>query len=219
MATEDINFDLGDLGFDISDVLDASFDQSITDFANESVETDNVNDKSSKAELLDYINKQQNKNTARKTNNEAKKFIDWLQQPPRNEFRPIESLPAEILDSHIGQYLLTLKRKDGKDYQPDSLTSIHRAINRYLQSVGFTGNLVKDTVFQVSKKVLESKRKELKKSGLGNHDLKADPLTPEEEEILWEKGELGNGNPEALQRTVWFLTTKLMGKQLPIFDA
>ena len=214
---DNVNFDLGNLDFDISDIQNASFEINVSDLtylANiDDIELP-VNDKENKADLLAYIKRQQNENTARKTQNEAQKFINWLQQPPRLENRPPEKLPEAVLDNYVGQYLLTLKRKDGRSYQPDTLTSIHRAINRYLQYMGFERSLVKDSAFQISKKVLESKRKELKQQGLGNRDLKAEQLTPDEEDILWSTGELGTRGPRELQHTVWFLTTKLMGKSI-----
>jgi hypothetical protein len=71
---------------------------------------------------------------------------------------------------------------------------------------------VHDTQFKTSKEVLAGKRKELKERGKGNREKRAEPLTPDEEEKLWQSGELGSSNPTSLQQTLWFLTTKHMGK-------
>ena len=196
------------------------FDESWDDFMNDNKENEaddsNIGQNSDvapdKSELLNYIKGQQNKNTVRKTQNDALRFTQWLKDHPRSETRPVHTLEPEILDNYVGQYLLSVKRKDGTDYEPDTLTSIHRSIDRYLKELGYGHSLVTDKAFETSKKVLESKRKALKKDGHGNRELKADPLSPDEENVLWDKGQLGSHEPAALQRALWFLTTKLMGK-------
>ena len=44
--------------------------------------------------------------------------------------------------------------------------------------------------------------KRLQSSGLGSRKRKAEPLSLEEEELLWRKGLLGDGNPQALVDTM-----------------
>ena len=51
------------------------------------------------------------------------------------EKRRIEDIGAEELDQFISNYLLTKKPKKGGQHQPDTLTSIHRAILRWLFNV------------------------------------------------------------------------------------
>ena len=86
-----------------------------------------------------------------------------------------------------------------------------RSVDRYLRDHGYKHNIVHDSEFDLSQRVLEAKRKELKSQGLGNKDNRALPLTPEQEEILWEKNILGDDKPEQLQRTLWFLLTIQLG--------
>ena len=82
---------------------------------------------------------------------------------------------------------------------------------------GYCASLVKDDCFSTSRKVLESKRKELKQQGKGNKENRAESLTEEEEELLWETKQLGGDTPRTLLQTLWFLTTKHMGKYNMIF--
>ena len=44
--------------------------------------------------------------------------------------------------------------------------------------------------------------KRLQKSGLGSHKKRAEPLTIEEEELLWQKGLLGSHSSQALVDTM-----------------
>ena len=52
--------------------------------------------------------------------------------------------------------------------------------------------------------VLDAEMKRLKSVGKGSHVLKAELLNPEVEELLWEKGVLGDHSPQALLNTVFF---------------
>ena len=49
---------------------------------------------------------------------------------------------------------------------------------------------------------LDSEMKRLQRAGLGSKKKKAEPLTAEEEELLWTKGLLGSGSPRALVDTI-----------------
>ena len=111
----------------------------------------------------------------------------------------------------MANYLMNLTKDDGSSYEPDSLTSIHRAIDRYLGDMGYSQSLVTSEDFKLSKQVLASKRKELKREGKGNRPNRAEPLTDGEEKLLWESEELGDSNPKCLQNAIWFLNTKVLG--------
>ena len=60
-----------------------------------------------------------------------------------------------------------------------------------------------DKEFGLTKQVLATKRKVLKRCGLGNR--------PNKEEQLWASGALGDSTPPTLQNTVWYLFAKLFG--------
>ncbi len=62
--------------------------------------------------------------------------------------------------------------------------------------------------------MIGAKKKKLKGKGKGNMPNKADELTYEDEELLWEKGCLGQQEPASLLKNVWYFTTKcFMGSQ------
>ena len=84
-------------------------------------------------------------------------------------------------------------KADGSDYEPDTLTSMQGSIFRYLQDQGYPANIKTSGQFKHSRDVLASRRKLLKAQGLGNKKAKADSFSPEEIEILYDKGFLGTG--------------------------
>ena len=62
----------------------------------------------------------------------------------------------------------------------------------------------KDGEFAEFRKCLDSEMKRIQRSGLGSQKRKAEALTEEEEEILWQKGLLGSCNAQALVDTMAF---------------
>ena len=65
--------------------------------------------------------------------------------------------------------------------------------------------------FLTSRGVLESQRKELKQIGKANEPNKAEMITTDQVEQLWEKGEPGNRDADSLKNTVFFYTTQAFG--------
>ena len=65
----------------------------------------------------------------------------------------------------------------------------------------------------MSRDVLAAHRKELKGKGKGGKPNRADPLTPEHEERMWEMGVLGDGDKNTLLNTVWYFNTKCLGQR------
>ncbi|XP_033725157.1 uncharacterized protein LOC117315122 [Pecten maximus] len=106
---------------------------------------------------------------------------------------------------------MKLEKNDGSNYEPDTLTSFHRDIDRYLRENGYLVSILTSDLFSTSRQVLQSRRKELKQKVLGNRPNKAQPVSENEEEMLWECGQLGHDNPHALLNTVWFNNTNLLG--------
>ena len=114
-------------------------------------------------------------------------------------FFDITNIPAPDLDK-------LLRKKDGSDYEPDTVSSIQNSIQRHIillsKNVPLT-SILKDDAFSRSKSVLAAKRKSLVKEGRGNKPNASRELMDEEEAKLFETGEFGNHNPLALQRTLW----------------
>ncbi|XP_033726660.1 glutamine-rich protein 1-like [Pecten maximus] len=149
-----------------------------------------------------------NPNTVRKTEGCIRKFVDWIAQPPRSDVRPLcDILPFEM-DTYIGGFLLFAQKDDGSHYEPDTLTSFHLGIDRHLREINYAYNITTSELFSTSRQV---RRKELKQRGLGNKPNRAEPVSENEENALWESGQLGLDNPKSLLITIWYHNTKLLG--------
>ena len=66
----------------------------------------------------DYIIEQQNKNTRAKTTRDAKLLIEFLRE--KHDQRNPEDIEAEELNEYLCEFILSVKRKEGKDFEPQS---------------------------------------------------------------------------------------------------
>ena len=86
-----------------------------------------------------------------------------------------------------------VRKRDGTEYEPDTLTGIQNSIDRHLKNLKSKVDIKKDEQFTHSRKVLEAKRKQLKSQGKGNKKNHAESLDDDETKALYEKQLLGAG--------------------------
>ena len=80
---------------------------------------------------------------------------------------------------------MNIRKKNGQEYEPDSISGFQRSIQRYLSDKGSSVNILKDKDFEKSRKVLAEKRKSLiYEHGKGNKPQAARALEDEEEDTL-----------------------------------
>ena len=115
-----------------------------------------------------------------------------------------KNVPADALNKLLGKFFKDVRKQNGSEYEPDSVSSFQRSIQRRLKELKVSFNILKDEEFCRSREVLAAKRKNLVKQGRGNKPNTCRELTNEEEEKLFESGAFGCHNPEALQRTLWW---------------
>ena len=122
-----------------------------------------------------------------------------------DETRQVEDIPADELNLLICGLIMEKKKKkkDGEAYEPGTL---QRSLQRYLNDKNSKINILKDQEFQKSSEVLLSKKKQLViEEAKGNRPHAAKELSNAEEDLLFRSGQFGDGDPAALQRTVWWL--------------
>lgn len=71
----------------------------------------------------------------------------------------------EEIDNYLWRFYGEARSKSGEEYSRSSLLGIRNAIERHLASHDRHVNIAKNTVFQRSNKMLESKLKSLRRSG------------------------------------------------------
>ena len=157
----------------------------------------------------EFILEHKNKNTTQKTERYVRLLERFLKT--KDEDRKIEDIPAAELNEFISEFIISVRTKDGNEYEPTSLRSLMASFERHLKKKGYSASIINDLVFEKTRKVLQSKQKQLKKQGKGNKPKASVALTTEELKILYEKGLLGMCSPEALLNTLCLNNTLHFG--------
>ncbi|XP_077987470.1 uncharacterized protein KIAA1958-like [Glandiceps talaboti] len=165
----------------------------------------------SEAEKQELIEQQRKKNTVRSTNSAVNQFYKWMRAMRPSEIRQIHDIPAEELNEYLGSFFAGVRQKDGSEYEPGTITTYQRGIDRYLNEQGYKLSIVRDKEFTSSQKILKAKRSQLRKEGRGNKPNAAEELTEREENRLYESGVIGHHSPEALLFVVWLNNQKHFG--------
>eukprot|EP00111_Clytia_hemisphaerica_P012069 TCONS_00035468-protein len=151
-----------------------------------------------------FISDQQAKNTKYNTNfamNRFNKFCSEIKETRRIE----ELLLCKAdLNTILSKFYMTALKRDGDEYEPDSLTTLQRGIQRYLDDNNLLVNIIEDKEFEQSRKVLSAKRKLLTKQGKGGKPNATREVEQFEIDKLYDEGFFGRGNPLSLQRTMWW---------------
>jgi hypothetical protein len=142
----------------------------------------------SESEIQEFINGQQNKNTLQKTVRDVAMATKFLKL--KNETRELHKIEPTELDPLLANFVLTVRKKDGGEYEPNSLRSIISSVDRKRKRMkyGFTilGEGAKNNdVFNLTRDAISAKQKVLKKQGKGNKPKKSQPLTDDEEESIF----------------------------------
>ena len=124
-----------------------------------------------------------NKDTLQSTNNWVKVWRSWA-----------------ALNKILRQFYATVRKKDGDDYEPDSLRVMVTAIDRYLTEKQYKYSIIRDREFKSSKQAIEGKARLLRQQGKGKRPNKARSPTTTEENELWEagKGKSASSRPNNL---------------------
>lgn len=199
---------------DFSDVDLPSFNLETTDNNTEADSSSlaqpiQVNQNLDDSEIVAFINSNKNANTTKKTKADLNVFRRWCHEV--KEERDILDISVPDLDKILSHFFVKVKKADGSEYEPDTLSSYQRSIDRYIRENGKLYSILTDREFQTSRDSLEAKRKELRRAGKGRRPNKALGLTGDEVEKLWSEELLGCHSPLALLRTVWFNNTLHFG--------
>ena len=123
----------------------------------------------------------------------------------------LEKVPSVIcmvspqqLQHYLSCFVLEARKKDGTEYHPDTLYHIVCDVIQFLRENGQPEvEFFKVHIYDDFRSTLDSRMKRLKQAGMGSCKCQAEPLTEEEEEVLWEKGILGDHSPKALLNSLF----------------
>jgi hypothetical protein len=154
-------------------------------------------------EINDFIHQQRPRNTIYKTVSDLGKLKGFLTS--RGDNRQVYDIPPHELNTLLRPFFLTMRKTDGKEFEPSTLDSILRSIDRHLRDNNYPVSIIRDHAFQSTHAVLTAKKKQLVEvHGKGQRPNAATAISFEEEEKLWNAAKLGMDTPQALLHTMWY---------------
>ena len=150
------------------------------------------------------------KKTAVQTGWAVRVWVDWAKQRLTKPFVDEEEEKCELCEDFacmqvdsmkfwLPKFVLEIRRRDGAHYPPDTLYAIRTGLNRCLKSADRADiNIFTDPGFICFKEMLDTEMKQLKATG-NYQRKKAEVVKSQHEDLLWEKGLLGEravGRPQ-----------------------
>ena len=167
--------------------------------------------------LKDLKEQKLKKHTFAKMTWAVKAYKDWrivkLSDPEEYDLRidvsnlnNVATLDPSNFEFSMCKFLAEVtKVKDGSDYPGKTLYQLIVSIQKYLHQNGKKWKLIESNDFGSLRTVLDNLIKERAKSNIGLTKRQAEMISFKHEDLMWQKGILGEENPSQLCDTVLFL--------------
>ena len=110
-------------------------------------------------EIEKFLQERKSKNTQYKTKSDLNAWEKFCES--QKESRAIENIPANELDLLLSKFFISVRKQNGTEYEPGTLSGFQRTFQRYLHEKGSLINILRDNQFSKSREVLAAKRKNL----------------------------------------------------------
>jgi len=123
----------------------------------------------------------------------------------------METYCPQALDGLLNKFYVERRKKDGTDYEPDSLRVMQAALHCYLRHKNYPVSIITGREFTKPQETLDAKAKQLCHQGKGKRPNRAQPYSETGKAIFWEDGKLGNHNGLALTNVNFKNISETMG--------
>ena len=158
------------------------------------------------------------KNTERSTKWALDNFFQW--KIARNTKFPCDKVPDDFLqctdidtlNKYLAMFAVETRKSDGKPYPPATLHQLLCGLIRYFRANNpHSPNFLdkKDARFRHLHSTLDSLFHKLHADGVGRQVKHAEVLTKEDEDKLWEAGEMDIDTPTGLLNAAFFVVGKM----------
>ncbi|CAG2195298.1 unnamed protein product [Mytilus edulis] len=117
----------------------------------------------------------------------------------------IEEMTKDELCYSLSRFICEVIKENGEDYPGQTLYEILINIQMYFEQKGKCYKFLNEDAFLQVKNTLDFTMKQRAAAGLGINKKKAETILVEEEELLWQRGILGDSNPARLVDTIVYL--------------
>lgn len=89
----------------------------------------------------------------------VRSFEGWIQGPPYNDHRSMETITPSELDRYFADFFSSVKTKNGEDFTKKSLLRRRATLQRYLKDKGYPESITNTEVFPLSSKAFRERLK------------------------------------------------------------
>ena len=93
-----------------------------------------------------FIEEHENPNTVKKTKREVALLTVFLQT--RGETREIAEIPPVELNELLSEFILSVRTKEGQEYEPSSLRGMVASFERHLKRKSYPVSIINDLAFE-----------------------------------------------------------------------
>ena len=130
---------------------------------------------------------------------------EWSKHITGTRILPLTEMTNAEMQYRLSQFIGEVRKRDGSVYPPNTLHHIVCGVMRYLRWNGRPDiDFFKDPQFAGFRASLDAEMKLLQSQGEGSKKRQAEVVTEEEENLLWERGYLGDATPQSLLDTMVF---------------
>ena len=108
------------------DIPDPELPDSEPDHESEDEDIPRKKFKEAQDDLRSFVHGNRNKSTISKTMRETERFKQYLIS--EGDIREMQDIPPEEMNIYVGEFIKNLKMLNGKDYEPDSVSSFFRCV-------------------------------------------------------------------------------------------
>ena len=128
---------------------------------------------------------------------------------------PVQSMPVPDFVYWLRKVVLEVrKKKDASEYPPKTLYRMVCCFKRFFeQNKVYSVNPLASNApeFGEFRQTLDAEMKRLHRRGLGSKSNQAEPITEDDDALLWAKGELGTHSAQVMLNTVYYYSCKVFG--------
>ncbi|XP_048255263.1 uncharacterized protein KIAA1958-like [Haliotis rufescens] len=109
------------------------------------------------------------------------------------------------LNKTLMYFMIEVRNQKGEEYRGNTLCEIVSSLQYYIRRNGSQLIFFESPMFQGLRSVLDARMKYLARQGIGIVKRQAEVISVDQEDMLWEKGMLGEGTPQQLLDTMVYL--------------
>lgn len=117
----------------------------------------------------------------------------------------LDKLNDDELNYTLSRFVMETRKIDGTEYPPRTMRSIVILIQMFLHQRNRPVKLLSDPNFKELQNTLDNVMKTRAAQGMGLHVRRAQVITKSQENVLWQKGLLGESSPQVLLDTMLYL--------------